>query len=170
MSVSFSFPGSYVLYHILTVHQISLCEGETLMNVMTVKPKGRITFGILVRPVQHTDSICRCYIHIMETDKYFSLRFIYFWERENTYARCWAGGRANRENLQTVSPSTEPDVGFHLITHEIMTWAKTKGQTLNWTEHPGSPGNKSIDSHLDHQLSVLLWKNWLNSLYLLRSL
>ena len=38
--------------------------------------------------------------------------------------------------LHTVS--AEPDVGLKLTKHEIMIWAETKSQNLNWLSHPGT--------------------------------
>ena len=39
--------------------------------------------------------------------------------------------------LRTVS--AEPDVRLELRNPEIMTWAKTNSQILNWLSHPGTP-------------------------------
>ena len=51
----------------------------------------------------------------------------------------WAsrgGGReTGRENLK----HTAHYVGLDLTTQEIMTWAETKSQMLNWLSHPGAP-------------------------------
>ena len=33
----------------------------------------------------------------------------------------------------------EPHMGLDLMTHEIMAWAKTKSQMLNWLSHLGTP-------------------------------
>ena len=35
--------------------------------------------------------------------------------------------------------STEPDAGLELKNREIMIWAETKSQMLNWLNHPGAP-------------------------------
>ena len=59
----------------------------------------------------------------------------------------WWGKRESREGqrrreripsrLHTVSP--EPDVGLDPMSHEIMTWAKTKSRMLNRLSHLGAP-------------------------------
>ena len=43
-------------------------------------------------------------------------------------------------------------MGIELTNHEIMTWAKTKSQTLNWLSHSGAP-------HTWQFLKVTLWMN-----------
>ena len=46
-----------------------------------------------------------------------------------------------RERIQSKLhvASTEPDTGLKPTNHEIMIWAKTESQTLNWLSHPGTP-------------------------------
>ena len=34
----------------------------------------------------------------------------------------------------------EPDMGLEPTNREIMTWAETESQMLNWLSHPGAPG------------------------------
>ena len=44
-----------------------------------------------------------------------------------------SNGGTEGENLQEESLlSMEPEMGLDLTTHEIMTWAKTKGHSTNW--------------------------------------
>ena len=56
-----------------------------------------------------------------------------------------SGGEAERERGRRRIPSrlhavsTEPDAHLKPTNGEIMTWAKTKHQVLNWLSHPGTP-------------------------------
>ena len=56
------------------------------------------------------------------------------------------GGGAESErilsSLHTIS--AEPDVGLKLTNRKIMTWAKTKNETLNRLSHHGIPVDVSI--------------------------
>ena len=54
--------------------------------------------------------------------------------------------RRGREREKERIPSsvhavrTEPDMGLRYRNCEVMTWAKTKSQRLNWLSHQGTPG------------------------------
>ena len=59
--------------------------------------------------------------------------FIYFWDRET---HSMNGGGSEREGdteskagSKLWAVSTEPDVGFELVNHEIMTWAEVRHLT-----------------------------------------
>ena len=60
-------------------------------------------------------------------------------------------GRAERGRERILSRlcavSAEPDVGFDLMNHEILTWAKIKSQMINWLSHPGTPTLLSFKGH-----------------------
>ena len=51
------------------------------------------------------------------------------------------GTERKRERIPSrlCNVSTEPDVRLELMNFKIMTWAKTKSQSLNWLSHPGAP-------------------------------
>ena len=78
---------------------------------------------------------------------FFVCKFIYlFWERERERASTrdckqgWGRERGRERipsSLHTVS--IEPDVGLDPMNCEIMIWAKTKSQMLNWMSHPSAP-------------------------------
>ena len=71
------------------------------------------------------------------------LRFLFVlfsFERE----RAWAGEGQREKGRERIlsrlyTVSTEPCLGFKLMNHEIMTWAKVKSWMLNWLSHPGPP-------------------------------
>ena len=50
-------------------------------------------------------------------------------------------GQKGRERIpsRVCTVSTEPDVGLKFMNPEIMTWAKTKSQRINWLSHPYTP-------------------------------
>ena len=58
-------------------------------------------------------------------------------ERENMQM----GGGAERENQADSLLSVDPNAGLNLITHEIMTWTKTK-LDIQPTEPPRHPPDK----------------------------
>ena len=51
------------------------------------------------------------------------------------------GQKRERERIprRLCAVSTDPNMGVHPINCEVMTWAKTKSQTLNWLSPPGAP-------------------------------
>ena len=55
--------------------------------------------------------------------------------------QAWVGVQAEREGERILTASTEPDLGLHLMNHEIMTWAEIKSQTPNQMSHPDAPLN-----------------------------
>ena len=80
-------------------------------------------------------------LHCMEGNHFsgFFLSF-YLFLRERQMPK--SQRERDRDNipssLRTVS--TEPDAGLELMNQEIITWAETKSQMLNWLSHPGTPG------------------------------
>ena len=71
--------------------------------------------------------------------------FVYF-ERENESACAHTRAEEEqrergRERIPSMprAVSAEPDMGLHLVTHEVMTWADIKSRTLNQLSHPGTP-------------------------------
>ena len=61
-------------------------------------------------------------------------------------------------SLRTVS--TEPDVGFELMNHEVTAWAKIQSETLNRMSRPGGPG--WLINYLDWVIDY--WSNGLSVL------
>ena len=80
-----------------------------------------------------------------ETDLVFK-KCLFIFETE----RDCEGGRRGRERGRQRIPSrlcavsAEPNVGLEFTSHEIMTWAKTKSETLNQLSHPGTPRNRPL--------------------------
>ena len=72
----------------------------------------------------------------------FFLKFyLFIWCRGES-ARVGAGSserRRTRIPSRLYAVSMEPDMGPHLMKHEIMTWAEIKNRTLNALSHPGAP-------------------------------
>ena len=76
-----------------------------------------------------------CYFYTVQ------LFYLFFNQRE---CACASEGRCRRqENFKQTSPALPPlsvefDAGPDPTTHEIVSWAKTKNQTLNQLSHPGA--------------------------------
>ena len=65
-----------------------------------------------------------------------------YFEREKV-SRGGAERRRERESQagSELSMHCEADTGLDPMNHEMVTWAKSKSQMLNWLNHPGIPGN-----------------------------
>ena len=87
--------------------------------------------------------------------------------------RLWAGegqrdGGRERIPRRLHALSSKLNIWLELMNCEIMTWAKTKSQTLNWLTHPGTPQTENfyvpcIRQLLKSQFNVsflLIWATW----------
>ena len=67
---------------------------------------------------------------------------IYLFERESSEGN----GRGERESQADSALKTQ--CGAWSQDTEILTWVKTKNQTLNWLCHPGAPGSRTFKKYV----------------------
>ena len=92
----------------------------------------------------------------MQADNF--LMFIYlFWERERE-EEVQIGRERIPTRLHTVSADSLTMV-FNLKKCEIVTWAETKSQTLNWLSHPGPLKLIILIWQNNIQIKTKVWKN-----------
>ena len=77
---------------------------------------------------------------------FFLSLFIYFYRETET---TWVGKGQREGDTESQAGSTlsmqSPTWDSNSQNHEIVTWAKTKSQMLNWLNHPGAPRFWTID-------------------------